>query len=120
MSEPPSLSDPLPAELGFERRLEEARESLPDLVRGAGDDPLGDDARQVAERLARRIAEMPPGERRQIRRRIAVAINDLEGLVGELEGELSTLSEDLRALNRHGGAARAYLQGAVVAHDRSS
>lgn len=120
MPEPPSPFDPSPTELGFERRLEEARESLPDPLRGAEGDPAGGEAWRVAERLARRIAELPPAERQRIRRRIAVAINDLEGLVGELEGELSILSEDLRALNRHGGAARAYLQGAVVAHDRSS
>lgn len=115
MSDSSSSSELLPTERRFERRLEEARECLPQEVRGQEGE---DDPQRLSEQLARQLAALPPEQRRAIRHRIAVAVNDLEGLIGELEQDLAGLADDLRALNRHGGAAQAYAK--VGGHDRSS
>lgn len=107
------------SERRFERRIEEIREILPPAPPGETVDP-DLDARQLAEILARQIAELPDDERRLVRRRVSVAIGDLETLIDELESDLASLADDLRALNRHDGAARAYRQGSSPAKDHRS
>ncbi|EPY02199.1 hypothetical protein [Magnetospirillum fulvum] len=108
------------SERRFERRIEEIREILPPAPPGETVDP-DLDARQLAEILAQQIAELPDDQRRLVRRRVSVAISDLETLIAELEGDLAALADDLRALNRHDGAVRAYRQGTTTAaHDHRS
>jgi len=103
----------------FERRIEEIREILPPVPPGETVDP-DLDARQLAEILAQQISELPDDQRRLVRRRVSVAIGDLESLIEELEGDLASLAKDLQALNHHDGAVRAYRQGSITAHDHRS
>jgi len=108
------------SERRFERRIEEIREILPPAPPGETVDP-DLDARQLAEILARQIADLPDDQRRLVRRRVSVAISDLETMIAELEGDLAALAQELRTLNRHDDAARAYRQGtSTAAHDHRS
>lgn len=77
---------------------------------------LGDatDAAALSERLAARLAGLPAEDRHLLRRRLALAAHDLEGLVETLENELGLLAADLKALNNRTGAARAYGHAATI------
>jgi len=119
MAHPSASSEPSPAERRFERQMEEARECLPPEWRSEMEDS-GIDPQHLSALLVQHLAALPPEQRRALRRRIAVAASDIEGLIGELEQDLAGLAADLRALSRHRGAAQAYMTRAMVRHDRSS
>ncbi len=73
------------------------------------------DAVALSENLARRLAELPPDQRRLLRRDLSISTNDLEELVKALEAELGMLAEDLRAMNLRTNAAQAYRRAATIA-----
>ncbi|MBR9971466.1 hypothetical protein [Magnetospirillum sulfuroxidans] len=72
------------------------------------------DAAALSVSLARQLSSLPDDSRRLLRRDIAVAAHELEGLVQALETELGLLADDLKSLNQRTGAARAYGQAASV------
>lgn len=65
-------------------------------------------ARELARVVAAQLAALPERERRLLRRKVAVAVHDLESLVVALKAELAGLARDLRAVSSHSGAAGAY------------
>lgn len=78
------------------------------------------DAARLSARLAGELAALPRDERRMMRRDIAVAAHELEGLVSALEAELGLLADELRTLGQRTAAARAYGHGGSVVPLRQS
>lgn len=76
------------------------------------------DAAAMAAAVASQMAALPASDKRLLRRDMAIAAHELEGLVQALEAELGLLASDLRDLNQRTGAARAYSQAATITHLR--
>lgn len=72
------------------------------------------DAADLSARLARHLAALPDDERRVMRRDLAIAAHDLEGLVAALEAEMGQLASELKALHQRTDAARAYGRAAAT------
>lgn len=74
---------------------------------------LPDEAAQLtAEELTRRVAEqlaaLPQEEGLVLRRKMLVAVHDLEGLVEALQTQMNVLAQELRKVSTHSTAAAAY------------
>lgn len=65
-------------------------------------------AEEVSRRVAAHMATLPADERGLVRRKVIVAVHDLEGLVASLKSELSDLADELRTVSSHSGATSAY------------
>ena len=72
------------------------------------------DAATLSVHLAGQLAALPDDQRRMMRRDIAIAAHELEGLVKALESEMGLLADELKALNQRTSAARAYGRTATV------
>lgn len=66
------------------------------------------DAEELSRRVAEQLATLPPGEGLLLRRKMLVAVHDLEGLVDALQEQMNTLSHELRKVSNHSNAATAY------------
>lgn len=65
-------------------------------------------AEELSRRVARQLAELPPEQGALLRRKVVVAVHDLEGLVAALQDQLNTLAGELRKVSAHSTAALAY------------
>lgn len=90
------------AEIRSRRVLEELRDAL--LPGG----PAPTDPAALAGALADKLERLPQAEARAYRRRMAMAVQDLERLGEALRRELAQIARDLRAVSAHGAAASAY------------
>ena len=113
-SKPKSAQTITEAEAQTTRALGHIRQHL------GGFDLSETDAAALSVSLARQLSSLPDDGKRLLRRDIAVAAHELEGLVQTLETELGLLANDLKALNQRTGAARAYGQASGVSPLRRS
>ncbi|MCR6632561.1 MAG: hypothetical protein NVV74_22340 [Magnetospirillum sp.] len=70
------------------------------------DEPLA--AEELSRRVAAQLAALPAEERPLLRRKVLVAVHDLEGLVDALQAQLDGLADELRKVSTHSSAATAY------------
>lgn len=70
------------------------------------DAPLS--AQELSRRVAERLAALPPEEGLLLRRKMMVAVNDLEELVETLQSQMTTLAQELRRVSNHSSAVTAY------------
>lgn len=85
------------------------------LVPGANDALSPED---LSRRVAEQLSALPDDQRSLLRRKILVAVNDLEGLVESLQGQMNDLAHDLRKVSNHSSAATAYCRTAHVISDK--
>ena len=85
-----------------DRKLGEVTEMLS--VEGRGNKPLGLRTEEAAERLR----HLAPVQRGNLILRAALALADLDDLVGALQQHLLAIREELEKLNGHSRAALAY------------
>jgi hypothetical protein len=102
------------AEIRSARVMAAARQAL---VPGA-DDAL--EAEELARRVAGQLAALPAEDRSLLRRKVLVAVHDLEGLVDALQAQLNGLAHELRKVSSHTSAATAYGRRAGSNSDKRS
>lgn len=66
------------------------------------------DAEELSRRVAEQLAALPTAEGLLLRRKMLVAVHDLEGLVDALQEQMNTLAHELRKVSSHSSAATAY------------
>lgn len=66
------------------------------------------DAEELSRRVAAQLATLPREEGLVLRRKMLVAVHDLEGLIDALQEQMSTLAQELRKVSTHSNAATAY------------
>lgn len=65
-------------------------------------------AEELSRRVAAQLAALPDDKRSLLRRKVLVAVHDLEGLVEALQAQLDGLAGELRKVSAHTTAATAY------------
>lgn len=83
------------------------------------DEPALLDAEELSRRVAEQLATLPKEEGLALRRKMLVAVHDLEGLVDALQGQMDTLAQELRKVSTHSNAATAYSRPIRRPSDRS-
>lgn len=66
------------------------------------------DAEELSRRVAEQLACLPHEEGLLLRRKMLVAVHDLEGLIDALQEQMNTLAQELRKVSSHSNAATAY------------
>lgn len=66
------------------------------------------DAEELSRRVAAQLATLPREEGLVLRRKMLVAVHDLEGLIDALQEQMTTLAQELRKVSTHSTAATAY------------
>lgn len=70
------------------------------------------EATALARSIANSLATLPPDQALIMRQRVGVAVSELDALIAELKGELSSLGQELKTVAAHSGAAAAYTRRA--------
>lgn len=65
-------------------------------------------AEELSRRVAEQLATLPQEEGLLLRRKMLVAVHDLEGLVEALQTQMNGLAQELRKVSSHSTAASAY------------
>jgi len=78
-----------------------------------------ENAEELANRVARQFEALPDSENGLLRRRVALAIHDLESLISALQADLDNLGQELKAVNQHSGAVKAYNRATRLYRDGS-
>jgi hypothetical protein len=68
-------------------------------------------AEELSRRVAEQLATLPPDQGALLRRKVLVAVHDLEGLIEALQQQLDGLADELRRVSVHSTAAMAYGRG---------
>jgi hypothetical protein len=77
-------------------------------------------AEDLARHVAEQLAALPGEDRSLLRRKMLVAVHDLEGLVDALQTQLNGLAHELRKVSSHTNAATAYGRCAGKTSDKRS
>lgn len=65
-------------------------------------------AEDLSRRVAAQLSSLPKDESLLLRRKLLVAVHDLEGLVDALQSEMDGLADELRKVSSHSAAVSAY------------
>lgn len=77
-------------------------------------------AEELSRRVASQLAALPADDRSLLRRKVVVAVHDLEGLVDALQSQLNGLAQELRKVSSHSSAASAYGRCTRTSSDKRS
>lgn len=66
------------------------------------------EAEELSRRVAAQLLSLPQEESLLLRRKVLVAVHDLEGLVDALQTQMDGLAHELRKVSDHNTAASAY------------
>ncbi|MGE5517948.1 MAG: hypothetical protein ACM31D_19265 [Bacteroidota bacterium] len=66
------------------------------------------DAEELSRRVAEQLSTLPRDQGLLLRRKMLVAVHDLESLVDALQEQMNTLALELRKVSSHSSAATAY------------
>lgn len=75
---------------------------------------------ELSRRVAAQLAALPHDEGQLLRRKVLVAVHDLEGLVDALQAQMNGLAQELRKVSSHSTAATAYGRNARRPPDHRS
>ncbi len=90
-----------------------AKRTLAQVARALDPEAIGpDEALELAHTIADSLSRLPPDQTLILRRKVGVAVGELEALIEELKGELSAVGRDLDKVAAHSGAAAAYTRRA--------
>lgn len=92
---------------------QKAKHALAQVARTLDPEAIGPrEALELAQAIAGSLSTLPPDQALILRRRVGVAVGELETLIEELKGELSTVGQELKTVAAHSGAAAAYARRA--------